>query len=91
MIANAFGNRDNGITGIYQLPALVLVKPGDTIIWTNQDIAPHTATVRDNSWDTGVITRGMSKEILVTEKFSPNYFCRFHPMMQAELQVVPNA
>ncbi len=65
-----------------------MVKPGDTIIWTNQDIAPHTATALDDSWDTGTITKGKSKNILVTENFLPQYFCRFHPQMRATLQGV---
>jgi plastocyanin len=66
-------------------PEVLEVKPGDTITWTNQDIAPHTATALDNSWNTGSITKGMSKEMLVTTKFSPHYFCRFHPAMKARL------
>jgi len=69
-------------------PELLGVKPGDTIIWTNHDIAPHTATAEDKSWDTGTIVKGKSKEILVTKTFSPNYFCRFHPMMKAKLKGV---
>jgi len=75
------------ISGFKFTPELVAVRPGDTIIWTNQDIAPHTATALDNSWDTGTIANGKSKGILITKKFVPDYFCRFHPQMQAKLQV----
>jgi len=69
-------------------PEVLSVKPGDTIIWTNQDIAPHTATARDGSWDTGILAKGQSKEIKVTGKLTADYFCRFHPMMQAKLRLV---
>ncbi len=69
-------------------PELIEVKPGDVIIWTNYDIAPHTATAHDNSWDTGLIATGISEKISVSKKFAPDYFCRFHPMMQAKLKIV---
>lgn len=69
-------------------PEVLSVKLGDTIIWTNQDIAPHTATARDNSWDTGTLAKGQSKEIKVTGKMKADYFCRFHPMMQAKLRLM---
>jgi len=75
------------ISGFKFNPEVLAVKPGDTIIWTNQDIAPHTATALDNSWDTGTIAQGKSKKIEVTSNFSPEYFCRFHPQMQAKLQI----
>ncbi len=76
------------IRGFKFTPELLSVKPGDLIIWTNQDIAPHTATARDNSWDTGTITKGKSKKVLVTKDFSSDYFCRFHPQMEAKLQLM---
>ena len=34
-------------------PKVVTVRPGDTIVWHNHDIAPHTATALVGSWDTG--------------------------------------
>ena len=36
-------------------PARLEVRPGDVIVWENLDIAPHTATATDKSWDTGRI------------------------------------
>lgn len=68
-------------------PATLSVKAGDRITWTNSDIAPHTATALDGSWDTGELTRGQSKTLVVTEPFSSDYFCQFHPSMTATLNV----
>ncbi len=68
-------------------PELLQVRSGDTIIWTNHDIAPHTATARDKSWDSGTIATGKTKKITVTKGFTLNYYCRFHPMMRAKLQI----
>lgn len=75
------------IRGFRFTPDIVTVKPGDTIIWTNLDIVPHTATAADNSWDTGEIIKGEAKKMRVTKTFSPDYFCRFHPAMKAKLLV----
>ena len=34
------------------VPANVTVADGDTIVFVNKDIVPHTATATDNSWTT---------------------------------------
>ena len=67
------------------IPAALEVKPGDTIIWVNQDIVPHTATALDKSWDTGEIASEGSKEMIVAKAQSLSYYCVFHPIMTAEL------
>lgn len=69
------------------VPDHLVVKLGDTIVWTNDDIAPHTATADGKSWDTGTIKKGQSISLVVSEQMTPNYFCRFHPHMKASLQV----
>lgn len=68
-------------------PERVEAKPGDTINWTNLDIAPHTATANDKSWDTGTLKKGESKSLLVTKDMRPDYFCRFHPHMKAGIEL----
>lgn len=76
------------IKGFEFAPSVLKVKPGDTVTWINRDIAPHTATARDGSWDTGRLNKGQSATIIVTNDFSSAYFCRFHPMMEASIEVV---
>ena len=71
-------------------PDRLRVRVGDTISWTNRDIAPHTATSLDRSWDTGRIDKDETKSIVVTADLSPAYFCRFHPNMKAHLEIVVN-
>ena len=60
---------------------------GDEITWINRDIAPHTATAEDNSWDSGRLNTGESWAMMIEDGQSANYFCRFHPMMKARLPV----
>ncbi|WP_419901809.1 plastocyanin/azurin family copper-binding protein [Kiloniella sp.] len=75
------------ISGFNFAPDKLVVRYGDTITWTNRDIAPHTATADDKSWDTGTISKGDKKSLMVTEGMSLTYYCRFHPMMKAGLAV----
>ncbi len=70
------------------VPDRLRVRVGDRISWTNRDIAPHTATALDRSWDTGRIDKDETKSIVVTADLSPAYFCRFHPNMKAHLEIV---
>jgi len=66
-------------------PEVLEVKPGDRIVWVNQDIVPHTATALDKSWDTGAIGSNESKEILVEKAQTLNYYCFYHPVMTAKI------
>ena len=70
------------------VPARLLVRPGDTISWTNRDVVPHTATAINKSWDTRSIRKNMSKSLPVTADMSEAYYCRFHPAMKAQLELV---
>ncbi len=68
-------------------PIVLEVRPGDIIVWRNHDIAPHTATALDGSWDTGTLTSGQSYELTVGPDMDTEYFCRFHPAMKAKLAI----
>ena len=67
-------------------PAVLEVEAGDTVIWVNQDIVPHTATARDGSWDTGFIDSNESKQVLVQANQTLSYHCLYHPGMKAQLR-----
>ena len=69
------------------VPEQLTVKPGDTITWINRDVAPHTATSTDKSWDTKRLNKGGSTSVVVTKEMKADYFCRFHPNMKARLTV----
>lgn len=69
-------------------PAVLTVRPGDKITWTNRDIVPHTATSVDGSWDTGHLDKDASHTIEVAEGMNARYFCRYHPSMKARLDLI---
>ena len=61
------------------------LRPGDVVVFINRDIAPHTATALDGSWDSGLLESGESWEMVIIDEVSLAYFCRFHPSMKATL------
>ncbi len=69
-------------------PEHIEVRVGDTIRWTNLDIAPHTASADDLSWDTQELKRAESAEITVEDGMELAYFCVFHPHMKGAIEIV---
>jgi LPXTG-motif cell wall-anchored protein len=68
-------------------PASVTVTEGDSVTWTNQDAAPHTATADDGSFDTGTLNQGDSGSLTFDNVGSFAYHCSFHPSMTGTVVV----
>jgi plastocyanin len=68
-------------------PASITVHVGDTITWTNQDIAPHTASASDGSFDTGTIDKGKSGSATFSKAGTIPYICSIHPNMKGTVVV----
>jgi plastocyanin len=75
------------IEGMRFIPADVEVSVGDTVIWKNQDVVPHTATSDSKSFDSGEIKAGASWKHVAKKAGSYAYICTYHPTMKAELVV----
>ncbi|MBW4707438.1 cupredoxin domain-containing protein [Roseobacter sp. YSTF-M11] len=75
------------ITSFQFEPQYLEINVGDTIEWTNQDLAPHTATGTDLDWDTGTLARGMSGSVTPATEGVHDYFCKFHPHMTGQIKV----
>ncbi len=73
------------IEGFAFSPADLSVAVGDTVVFTNADGAPHTATAEDGSFDTGRLNRTQSGEITITAAGSHAYRCAFHPNMRGTI------
>ena len=71
----------------YYLPVNASVPKDATITWTNKDIAPHTATAGDGSFDTGIISVGSTGSASVRGQGDIQYQCTIHPWMHGSLQV----
>lgn len=66
-------------------PATLKVAVGDTVVWLNEDVVPHTATAADAGWDSGSIGSRGSARVVIRRKGAQSYLCAFHPNMRAEL------
>jgi plastocyanin len=68
-------------------PEVLTVAAGDTIVWVNQDIVPHTATSDAGRFDSKDIRGGQSWRYTARNKGEFPYVCTFHPPMKALLRV----
>jgi plastocyanin len=68
-------------------PATVRIQVGDSVTWTNQDSAPHTATAADGSFDTGQLGDGDSGSVTFETAGSFAYICSIHPAMAGTVVV----
>ncbi|HET8835259.1 MAG TPA: plastocyanin/azurin family copper-binding protein [Gemmatimonadales bacterium] len=76
------------IKGMAFHPEVLQVNRGDTVVWVNRDIVPHTATsTRKSAWDTGPLVQGKSGQHIARHKGEDPYFCRLHPVMLGKLIV----
>jgi len=66
-------------------PATLTVNSGDSVVWKNADVAPHTATGK--GFDSGTIAAGASWRFTANKKGTYSYICSFHPTMKGRLIV----
>lgn len=68
-------------------PADITIAAGDTITFTNEDGAPHTATDVNGAFDTGRLNRSDAASLTFGSAGSFDYFCAFHPNMKGTITV----
>jgi plastocyanin len=68
-------------------PADLTVNAGDTIVWTNKDPYPHTATSKIGKFDSDDIAPGKSWKFVAKKKGDFPYICSIHPSMKGTLHV----
>jgi len=66
-------------------PADLAAAPGDTVVWVNEDIVPHTATSAQAGWNTGSIAPDSSARVVLGRRSFGPYACSFHPNMKGIL------
>jgi plastocyanin len=66
-------------------PQRTIAAPGDTIVWVNLDIVPHTVTADGGTWRSQPLEEGESWEVIVDNDGMLSYFCEFHPHMTGVL------
>jgi plastocyanin len=72
--------------GMQFVPARMTAHPGDTIVWHNADIVPHTAT-SGKTFDTGELIRGERGKFVVKRRGVIEYLCTYHTTMRGVITV----
>lgn len=76
------------IEGMRYEPAEIHVRPGDTVVFLNADIVPHTVTERVlRQFDSGLIDKGASWKIACPKVGTFEYRCLYHPTMLGTIKV----
>ena len=73
------------MAGLSFAPGTLTVARGATVVFDNDDTAPHTVTARSGGIDSGVLDPGKQFSLVVTDGF--DYFCSIHPSMTAKIAV----
>ncbi len=67
-------------------PASLEVATGDVVVWTNEDVVPHTVTAA-GVFDSQSLTGKQEWRYTATKAGEYAYTCTFHPTMKATLTV----
>ena len=79
--------REVNIAAFQFQPGVIYASVGDTIVWRNSDIVPHTARARDGSWDSGNIAAKGQQRTVVRKKGEQTFACLYHSNMKGKLIV----
>ena len=68
-------------------PARLSVHVGDTVVWVNKDLIPHTATARGGRFDSKMLAAGATFRFTAKAKGGTDYACLYHPTMTGRIVV----
>ncbi len=75
------------IRGFKFVPAEVNIKVGETIVWTNEDSAPHTVESLDDILKSDELSKGDTFSYTFTKPGKHEYICGIHPYMKGSVTV----
>jgi plastocyanin len=75
------------IEGMAFKPAVLAIRAGDTVVWQNRDLVPHTVTAPAQRIESGDVAADKSWTWRAAQPGTVDYVCRFHPMMRARIVV----
>ena len=62
-------------------PTSLTVSAGAAVGFVNNGVAPHTATAKDGTWDTGIVRSGTTTHISFGTPGTFTFYCTIHPQM----------
>jgi len=75
------------IDGFAFNPAIYNIPVGSTVVWYNNDSVTHTATARDNSFDSGNLSPGDTFQYTFEQSGELEYYCKIHPSMVGTISI----
>ena len=80
------------VTNECYIPFEVTVNPGDTVVWSNDDVAAHTVTsgippTADGTFDSGIFMAGTTFSHTFDTIGEYDYYCIVHPWMIGKVLV----
>ena len=93
------GTKDSGATGPAKstnsvmikdfkfVPAVITVKAGTVVTWTNSDDVEHSATGDDKSFDSKLFGKGKSYSYTFSKAGTYDYHCTPHQYMKGKVIV----
>jgi plastocyanin len=75
------------IEGARFSPEHLVVKPGESVVWINRDLFPHTATATAGAFDSKEIQPGGSWTYKASKNGELKYVCTLHPTMTGVVEV----
>ena len=70
------------IQGFNFIPSSLTIQAGDSVVWINEDSAPHTASADNGEFDTDRLAEGESGSYTFTNTGDYSYICSIHPSMK---------
>lgn len=75
------------IKGFKFVPAVITVKAGTVVTWTNADDVEHSATSDDKSFDSRLLGKGKTYSFTFTKAGTFEYHCMPHQYMKGKVIV----
>ena len=75
------------IKGFKFVPAEVNIKVGETVVWTNEDTAPHTVESSDGTLRSDELAKDDTYSHTFTKAGKYDYICGIHPSMKGSVAV----
>ena len=77
------------IDNFHYSPAMLVVAPGTTVTWTNDDDSPHTVREKDGKFKSAALDTDDKFSQTFTAPGEYEYFCSIHPYMIGKIVVKP--
>jgi plastocyanin len=77
------------IDNFHYSPPMLVVAPGTTVTWTNDDDSPHSVREKDGKFKSAALDTDDKFSQTFTAPGEYEYFCSIHPYMTGKIVVRP--